>query len=120
MNRSNTPPYYGIQGRSLCGLIDGTTNKHREEVLIEDDREVIYLGFSEPQRVRTMITEQYRMTMTNPAGIYELFDLKNDPHELNNLWEEEGNEDLKNDMTKRMLELICEMQDWSPLPTGRA
>lgn len=120
LERSETKPYYGIQGRSLGELIAGETGNHRKEVLIEDDREVIYLGFTEPQRVRTMITEQYRMTMTNPAGIYELFDLKNDPLELHNLWEDDANEELKNDMTKRMLELICEMQDWSPLPTGRA
>jgi len=120
LERCATPFYYGIQGKTLDGLICGATSDHRNEVLIEDDREVIYLGFKEPQRVRTMITENHRMTLFHPSGHYELFDLKNDPDELENLWEKTGYEDLTNVMTKRMLQLICEMQDWSPLPTGRA
>tara|TARA_R110002096_G_scaffold309403_1_gene503890 strand:+ start:9510 stop:11066 length:1557 start_codon:yes stop_codon:yes gene_type:complete len=120
LERSETPFYYGIQGKSLNGLMRGTREDHRNEVLIEDDREVIYLGFTEPQRVRTMITENHRMTLFHPSGNYELYDLKNDPDELENIWDKPGHEDLTNRMTKRMLQLICEMQDWSPLPTGRA
>ncbi len=114
MERSGTPQYYGIQGKNLGD------NEQRDAILIEDDREVIYLGFEEPQRVRTMITKTHRMTMFYPSGHYEIFDLENDPDELENLWEKQGCEDLRNTLTQRMLELMCEMQDWAPLPTGRA
>ncbi|MDG1438183.1 MAG: sulfatase-like hydrolase/transferase, partial [Emcibacteraceae bacterium] len=117
---SQTKPYYGIQGKSMLDLIYNKKNHHRKAVLIEDDREVIYLGFKEPQRVRTMVTDKYRLSMTQPADIFELFDLKNDPLEINNLWEDENNDTLKSQETERMLKLICEMQDWAPLPTGRA
>ena len=120
LERSSTPLYYGIQGKSLNSLIAEETTTHRNEVLIEDDREVIYLGFTEPQRVRTMVTKHHRMTLYHPSGHYELFDLKNDPHELENIWDKPEYKKLTNVMTKRMLQLICEMQDWSPLPTGRA
>jgi hypothetical protein len=60
------------------------------------------------------------MTMTQPAGIFELFDLKNDPFELNNLWDDASSTELKHAMTLRMLALSFDMQDWGPLPTGRA
>jgi hypothetical protein len=89
-------------------------------VLIEDDREVIYLGFEEPQRVRTMVTEKYRISMTIPADNFELYDLENDPDEIVNLWEARDFSPIKAELTERMLKLVCEMQDWAPLPTGRA
>ena len=120
LERSETAPYYGIQGKSMIDLIEGRADQHRKEVLIEDDREVIYLGFKEPQRVRTMVTENYRLSMTQPADIFELYDLKNDPHEINNLWNDPEMITVKNELVQRLLKLICEMQDWAPLPTGRA
>ncbi|HIL62452.1 MAG TPA: DUF4976 domain-containing protein, partial [Porticoccaceae bacterium] len=95
-------------------------DRHRNTVLIEDDREVIYLGFQEPQRVRTMVSENYRLSMTQPANIFELYDLKNDPDEITNLWHDENCAELKSQQTESLLKLICEMQDWAPLPTGRA
>ena len=67
-----------------------------------------------------MVTDRYRLSMTQPADFYELYDLKNDPHEINNLWEDDNQATLRNQEIQRMLKLICEMQDWSPLPTGRA
>ncbi len=120
LKRSETRPYYGIQGKSMLGLMDGNTDEHRDSILIEDDREVIYLGFKEPQRVRTMVTSNYRLSMTLPANIFELYDLKNDPCEINNLWEQREFEDVRHDQTERFLKLLAEMQDWAPLPTGRA
>ncbi|WP_438994801.1 sulfatase family protein [Pseudemcibacter sp.] len=120
LERSQTKPYYGIQGKSMLDMMNNKIDHHRKAVLIEDDREVIYLGFKEPQRVRTMVTDRYRLSMTQPADFYELYDLKNDPHEINNLWEDDNQATLRNQEIQRMLKLICEMQDWSPLPTGRA
>ena len=104
----------------MLDMMNNKIDHHRKAVLIEDDREVIYLGFKEPQRVRTMVTDRYRLSMTQPADFYELYDLKNDPHEINNLWEDDNQATLRNQEIQRMLKLICEMQDWSPLPTGRA
>jgi arylsulfatase A-like enzyme len=120
LERSQTRPYYGIQGLSMIDLMLGKKDRHRNTVLIEDDREVIYLGFQEPQRVRTMVSENYRLSMTQPANIFELYDLKNDPDEITNLWYDENCAELKSQQTESLLKLICEMQDWAPLPTGRA
>ncbi len=117
---SKAPAYYGIQGISLANLINGEKSSHRDSVLIEDDREVIYLGFEEPQRVRTMVTNNYRMSMTLPANIFELYDLKSDPLEINNIWDHPDYENARIQETERFLKLMSEMQDWAPLPTGRA
>ena len=120
LERSQVRPYYGIQGKSMLDLMNNKKDHHRKAVLIEDDREVICLGFKKPQRVRTMVTDRYRLSMTQPADFYELYDIKTDPHEINNLWNDESNSILKNQEIQKMLKLICEMQDLAPLPTGRA
>lgn len=120
LERSGCEPYYGIQGISMLDIMSGRVTSHRDSVLIEDDREVVYLGFKEPQRVRTMVTEKYRLSMTLPANIFELYDLNNDPHEINNLWNLPQHEDARKTETERFLKLMAQMQDWAPLPTGRA
>ena len=120
LERSGIRPYFGIQGRGLISTIyDGETDD-RDALLIEDDRELIYLGFDRAQRVRTVVTADARLTLYEPAQWGELYDLAADPLEVNNLWDNAAHESLQTDMTRRLLELIMRFQDWAPLPTGRA
>ena len=120
LDRAGIKPYYGIQGLSLTGALDGSGNYRREATLIEDDRERVYLGLKEPQRVRTMITEQYRLTKYQPLEINELYDLVNDPAESTNLWNEPKSEAIRAQLTNQMLELIIKHQDKTPLSNGDA
>jgi arylsulfatase A-like enzyme len=120
LDRAGIKPYYGIQGLSLTGALDGSGNYRREATLIEDDRERVYLGLKDPQRVRTMITEQYRLTKYQPLEINELYDLVNDPAESTNLWNEPKSEAIRAQLTNQMLELIIKHQDKTPLSNGDA
>ena len=120
LDRTGIKPYYGIQGLSLAGSLDGSGDYHRDATLIEDDRERVYLGLEEPQRVRTMVTEQYRLTKYQPLEINELYDLINDPAESQNLWDDPKSKTVRAQLTNRMLELIIEHQDKTPLSTRSA
>ena len=62
-----------------------------------------------------MITEQYRLTKYQPLEINELYDLVNDPSESTNLLDEPKIEMIRAQLTNRMLELIIEHQDKTPL-----
>jgi arylsulfatase A-like enzyme len=120
LERCGIRPYFGMQGTGLMPTIyDGETDG-RDALLIEDDRELIYLGFDRAQRVRTVVTVGARMTLYEPAPWGELYDLVADPLEVNNLWNDPAHQLLQADMTRRLLELIIRFQDWAPLPTGRA
>ena len=81
---------------------------------------MIYLGFEEPQRVRTLVTDRFRMSLFRPLGYSELFDLHEDPHEITNVWDDPNYADARNRLTARMVGAMTELQDWCPLPTGRA
>ena len=56
LERSGIRPYFGIQGRGLISTIYDCGTDDRDALLIEDDRELIYLGFDRAQRVRTVVT----------------------------------------------------------------
>lgn len=120
LERAGLKPHHGLQGRSLLSHLSGRVSEHRDAVIVEDDREVLYLGFEEPQRVRTMVTEEFRMTLFRPMGYSELFDLKNDPHEIVNVWSDPAYAEVKGRLGLQMSESMLDLQDWCPLPTGRA
>jgi len=84
--RAGTEPYHGMQGRSLLPLMDGTAKAWRRGLVIEEEQHAGVLGYDEPLRARSYITPRYRLTMYLGAAWGELYDLDDDPHEQNNLW----------------------------------
>ena len=120
LERSGIQPYYGMQGTGLVRTIYDRQPDARDALLIEDDRELIYLGFDCPQRVRTVVTQTARLTVYQPAEWGELYDFAADPLEVTNLWNDPAHQELQAMMTARLLELVIGFQDWAPLPTGRA
>ncbi|KAB7623321.1 sulfatase [Alkalilimnicola sp. S0819] len=110
--RAGVEAYRGLQGRALPGL--GQAGLPRDSVLIEDDRERIAPGFDDFQRVRTLVTERYRLSLTRPAGISELFDLQEDPHETVNRWDDPAYDNTRKQLTEQLLESLIEHQSWSP------
>lgn len=118
--RAGVTPYYGIQGRDLSPVMSNAASTFRERVLIEDDRELVYLGFDAPQRVRTVVTPQHRLSIFRPSGWAELFNLDNDPLELRNLWDDPDARAVRSRLVEELLYASVDADDWTPLPTGRA
>ncbi len=118
-DRLGITPYYGAQGRSMLpAMVD--KRQGREAILIEDDRERVYLNFDRPQRLRTVITDRHRMTVCLPLGFHELYDLQEDPCEANNLWNDDAPTPLMYEMQKTLMEQLMIHQDWTPALTSRA
>ena len=118
IERAKLKPYWGIQGTSLNGDISGKHPTSRDAILIEDDRQRINLGFTRFQKIRTLITEKYRCTIGYPDARDELYDLITDPGELNNLWDSEH--ELRTQLTDKLVRMVLEYQDPTPLATMTA
>jgi N-sulfoglucosamine sulfohydrolase len=116
-------PRNNMDGRSLLPLMQG------EDISLHED---LFLSFSclgvngvnEPYPIRAVVNEQYKLihylnyTINPPAGSvktkspeYLLFDLKNDPKELDNLAMDEQYKSVMEDMMKRLNKWTKEVGD---------
>lgn len=85
MDLCHLKPYAGIQGQSLAPILDESVAVVRDHVLIEDDLPDLTATLAPfPGKTRTVITNDYRFTR-NSDGEEQLFNLKTDPDEMENL-----------------------------------
>ncbi len=112
--RAGIQPYNGIQGRDL------NDSKPPEAVIVEEDSQRLMTGFDRPQRVRTIITENHRMSLREGEDWHELYDLSKDPGELENLYDRPEVGHTRHKLTETMLRRMIFLQDRSPLPAYRA
>ena len=120
LDRARIAPYNGIQGKSLMPLIDGAPDDPDADIVVEDDQQRTILGFDEPPRVRTLVTQGWRMTLYHGVDWGELYDLENDPSELVNLWDDPAAGDARAECMERLARQQIALVDRSPMPTNRA
>ncbi|WP_129113759.1 sulfatase/phosphatase domain-containing protein [Halegenticoccus tardaugens] len=84
---ANEPPAW--PGRSLRPQLTGEVDAVRDAVVVENDED--YLGL----RVRTYVTDRYKLTVYPGEPYGELFDLREDPDELYNRWDDERYADVR-------------------------
>ena len=121
LDRARIQPYNGMQGESLLAALDGVAlGFARDSLVIEDDQQRATLGFASPPRLRTLITQRYRMTIADGDPYGELYDRQSDPHEMDNLFDEPAHRGVRAELMERLAYRAMELADRSPLPTGRA
>ncbi|MEX0729631.1 MAG: sulfatase-like hydrolase/transferase [Aquisalimonadaceae bacterium] len=115
LDRAGIDPYHGMQGRSLLPALRGSTDND-DDVLIEEDGQRLLYGLQEPPRLRTLVTHRYRLTLCHGAPWGELYDLREDPHELHNLWDSPAAGSIKAELLERLARKQMALTDRSPLP----
>lgn len=96
-----------IQGKSLLPLIKGEVSELRTGVMCEFRHEPFKMN------LRSFVTKQYKLSVLCGSDKGEIYDLINDPEEMNNLW---NNEELKNAL---LLEMLYYMMNIEPLHMPR-
>lgn len=108
--RAGIQPFNGLQGRNLF------RDPPPEGVIIEEDSQRVMTGFDRLQRVRTLVTERYRMSLREGEDWHELYDLHTDPDELSNLYQAPTAAAVRAELTELMLRRMIMLQDRAPLP----
>jgi len=110
---AGVPVPEGTQGRSLVEQVMGRSARAHDEVYVEDDVDALGL------RLRTVVTERWKCTAYAGEDYGEIYDLKNDPNEFENLWDS-GPPGVKRELLGRLLDIVMRHQDWLPPKTSHA
>lgn len=116
LGHAGIQPFNGVQGRDLLD----TEISAPDGLVIEEDRVFRLFETATPDRVRTLVTENWRLSFHQAGNWWELYDLKDDPNEIENLWEAPNRPAIADELVRHMLTRLVALDDTSPLPTGRA
>ena len=113
LDRAGIKPYFGIKGKSLLETMK-TSSSVRNQLLIEFNDGGARLGFKNPARVRSLITQKYRFTAYLDQTWGELYDLVNDPNETHNLWDDLNLPQIKAELSLLLNQELINLMDESP------
>lgn len=111
--RAGLTPYNGMQGRSFLDSLEGDV-RHRDVLFTEFNDGGSRLGFSSPARVRSLRTKEWRFTTYLGEAWGELYDLRDDPRETRNLWDDPALAQVKADLSLVMIDQLTAQMDTSP------
>ena len=122
MARAGLAPYAGVQGLDLSPLIRGDRDMlDRETLLVEEDTYFAdILGFSGQVRIRTLVTGRHRLSVFHGADWGELYDLREDPREIRNLWEDPAYRDVRQGLLWQLTQSMIGYAERSPWPKQEA
>jgi arylsulfatase A-like enzyme len=109
--------FHGMQGANASEMLTDPSTRVRDQLLIEEDQMADLLGVGVPLRMRTLVTEDARLTLYQGYEGAELFDLHDDPEELNNL---DPGSVTGAEMMARLARALMRSADESPKPTAFA
>ena len=97
-------------------MLDDPTAVIREELLIEEDQIRDRLNAGVQPRMRTLLTKDARITRYQGLDRHDLYDLANDPDELENRWDDPESRSLRLEMGERLTEqmIACANPSFRP------
>ncbi len=116
LDRAGINPFNGMQGKPLAALATG--DARHESLVIEEDQRRSYMGFPANFRARTLVHGDWRLTVYSCAGWGELYNLRNDPLEFENLWDRPDHAAMRAALMEMLTRRMIALADSSPLATG--
>ncbi len=106
----------GMQGQ----IMSVAGGKGRVAAHIQYETQRTQEAFGPRPRVHTVIKDKWRLSMYIGKCENELFDLENDPGEMENLWNCEVHATVKADLMETLAEMEIAAVSRAPLPTAQA
>ncbi len=115
LQRFGLLPYYGMQGKSFLGQLDGS-GPIRDAILIEHEENKVYPGFDRRPNIRNLVTSSHRITIYKGLEFGELYDLRDDPDETRNLWDDADAASQKAEMMIALNQAMLDAIEPGPWP----
>lgn len=119
LDRAGMAPYHGMQGRSALPCVTGDA-AGRDSVLIEYNDGMRRMGFDAPARVRSVVSQDWQLSVYRDQDWGELYDRQADPLQTRNLWDSPSHAQVKLDLMERLTQHLIAQMDESPRPTRLA
>jgi len=113
LERAGILPYFGMQGQSFLASTQGKPGP-RDSLLIEFNDGGKRMGFDPPARVRVLVTDQWHLAIYKGETWGELYNRVDDPHQLNNLWNDAEHEPTKAELILALSHHLIGQMDESP------
>jgi arylsulfatase A-like enzyme len=81
-----------MTGKSQKAVLDGSAEQTRDHIIVENHHQPTTL------HLKTYVDSRYKLTVYYNQSYGELFDLENDPGEINNLWDDPKSSELKQEL----------------------
>ena len=104
----------GMQGMSFARVLEGGETWRRDSVLVE--RKDLYWMVN----MKTIRTEEWKLTRYTGERYGELYDLSNDPGEVINRWDDAAYASTREELLELLLDRIALSEDPLPTPVGLA
>jgi arylsulfatase A-like enzyme len=114
LDRAGVDPYFGIQGKSFLPCILNGQNTHRDNLMVEFNDGFARNGFEQSARVRSLITNDWQLSVYKDQDWGELYDLKNDELQTHNLWNSAEHAAKKAELFELLTEQLISQMDESP------
>lgn len=99
-----------MQGFDISPILVNPRERVRTCIFIENDEEIGPLE----ARLRHLVTEHYKLTVYEGLDYGDIYDRKNDPYELNNLWENRAFRDERFKLINTLLQQNLKAQTKFP------
>jgi arylsulfatase len=114
LDLAGVPAPDGVQGVSYRQVLTGEKEAIRDWAYIEYDESYIN------DRLRQIRSKGWAITYHVNSGDGMLFDLRSDPRELHNVWNDPKHRDVKRDLLVELLRQTAQADDWLPLKKSHA
>lgn len=108
----------GVQGASLAPLLRGEEVSPWRDAVLTEDRDSSELAAhgmeSRDLNVKAIRTKDWKLVVYQGKPYGELYDLRNDPKEFDNLWDDPARRATREELTARLLDLYVSTDN--PLP----
>ena len=104
-----------MHGRSLMPILDGRSDPYDHHDFV---RSIYYRALTGTSYASMIRTRDHKLVIYHGHGIGELFDLKKDPHEHENLWDDPAHADIRFKLVTTAFDAAAFAADLGPRRVG--
>ncbi len=93
-----------MEGRSFAEVLRGEAHRRRDSVVVER----ISVLAEGAMKVKMLVTEDWKLLHYGSAPYGELYNVRNDPEDLQNLWDVPAYAEVRQQLTERLLAALID------------